>query len=223
MKKILNNMQKFVPSWKILPVTVFSYSFIFVLYLSPLLDKEEFIQYFQYWLLMSFSFNMLLNAPFMCGPLKNIIEEVDQVLYEFRMIHAMYFSNVLVTYVVYFNNPIANFVILDNAIYALIILLLLMEFLVLFGATLGVYKNYTYVKSMHLIGACLFLPVLSFLFTKMETIQTQLLNNLLSSVFFCVTFFVIAIFWNLQEKKRTEKNLQPLIPFENPPPSYTSI
>jgi hypothetical protein len=225
MNKILTAMERFVPSWKVLPVSVFSYSFIIVLYLSVLLDKEESIPYFQYWLLLSFSCNMLLNVPFMCGPLKNIVQEVDQVMYEFKMIHAMYFSNVLLAYVVYFDNPVANYIMLDNAIYVLIILILLMELVILFGATLNVYKNYTYVKSMHMIGACLFVPILSFLFTKMETIQTHLLNNLLSSVFFCVTFFVIAIFWNIQEKKTAKKSLQmiPLIPLGTAPPSYTSI
>jgi hypothetical protein len=123
---------------------------------------------------------------------------------------------------------ILNCVLIDNAIYFLYIFIVLIELLLLCGFVKGVYVNYHFVKVIFVIGACLFLPLMSVLFSLYDIFTVQILNDFVSSAFFCFIFLFLLILWAFQyrlKKHFYENNLRmtPLFSFNRQTAHYSSI
>ncbi|ABE68507.1 unknown [Plutella xylostella multiple nucleopolyhedrovirus] len=208
-------------------VTLCTYTAMLVGYMVTFNDSSE-LKYLQYWLLLSFLMSVVLNAPTLWTMLKTT--EAHEVIYEMKLFHAMYFSNVLLNYVVFLDNQMGtNFVFVNNLIHCCVLFMIFVELLILLGHTMGTYTDYQYVKSCYMV--ILFVSVMSVTIVMgLECLKTKLIDNsLMFNAFVCALYIVIAIMWSLKNNLTNfhVSNLQNIqvVPFSynDPPPPFSNI
>ncbi|ABL76045.1 Mv-ORF93 peptide [Maruca vitrata nucleopolyhedrovirus] len=205
-------------------VTLCTYVAMLIGYLLTF-DNSSDLKYLQYWLLLSFLMSTMINAPTLWTILKTT--EAHEVIYEMKLFHAMYFSNMLLNYVVFLDNQmITNFVFVNNLIHCCVIFMIFVELFILFGNTMGTYTDYQYVKSCYIV--VLFVSTMSVTIVMgLQCLKTKLIENgFMFNVLVCALYIVVAIIWSLKNSYYVS-NLQNIkvIPFSDndPPPIFSNI
>nr|QXI73297.1 AC124 [Bombyx mori nucleopolyhedrovirus] len=205
-------------------VTLCTYTAMLVGYMATFNEFE----YLQYWFLLSFLMSVALNAPTLWTAFKTT--EAHEVIYEMKLFQAMYFSNVLLNYVVFSDNQMGtNFVFVNNLIHCCVLFMIFLELLILLGHTMGAYTDYRYAKSCYMV--ILFVSVMSFTIVMgLECLKTKLVDSsLMFNSFMCALYIMIATVWSLKNNLASfyASNLQSIqvVPFSynDPPPPFSNI
>ncbi|AAK85672.1 hypothetical protein [Epiphyas postvittana nucleopolyhedrovirus] len=202
-------------------VTLCAYGAIVAAYLSTATSFVE-LQFLEYWVMLSLLINGLINVTLFLRQSKT---EAHEIVYELKMLHAMYFSSALVNLAIIDTaQSAASAVLVNNLIHCLALFLLFVELTVLLGHTLGTYANYRYTKACYLVVLLVTAAVTIIILTAENVKSSPLCNDLLMASFLTAAFMVIAVVWAVR-KEAAGSVLQrvQLTSLYDPPPSFTNV
>lgn len=203
-------------------VTLCMYGAVVAGYLSAAFTFAE-LQFLQYWLLLSLFATGIINAPLLLQKNKT---EAHEIVYELKMLHAMYFGNALVHYgVLNTAQSAVSAVLITNLIHCCALVLLFVELTVLLGHALNHFPDYRYVKSCFMMIMFLSASILIIILSA-EALKTEpLCDNLLLTATISVAYMLTAIVWAAR-KEAAGSNLQRvqmMPPLNDPPPSFATV
>nr|UIX56160.1 HycuOrf-32 hypothetical protein [Hyphantria cunea nucleopolyhedrovirus]UIX56306.1 HycuOrf-32 hypothetical protein [Hyphantria cunea nucleopolyhedrovirus] len=190
-------------------------------YLSAAYSLAD-LQFLQYWLLMSLFVTGLINTPLL---LQRDKTEAHEIVYELKMLHAMYFGNALVHYgVINTAQSAVSAVLIANLIHCCALALLFVELTVLLGHALHTYSDYRYVKSCFMMIMFLSASIIIIIFSSEAIKNEPLCDNLLLAATVSVAYMLTAIVWAAR-KEAAGYNLQrvQIMPFNDPPPPFATV
>lgn len=199
-------------------VVLCTYATVVTAYLSTAHTFAE-LQFLEYWLILSIFITGIINMPLLLCKNKN---EVHEIVFELKMLHAMYFGNALVHYGLLNTSQSAiSTALITNLVHCCALLLLFVELTVLLGHIFNVYYSYRYVKTCFVIilSMCTVVTII-----VAGGAIDFLCNNLLMTSFLSVAYLLTAIVWATR-KEAAGSNLQriQIAPFNDPPPSFATV
>jgi hypothetical protein len=201
-------------------VTLCVYGVVVAGYMSTSTTFNELI-FLQYWLLMSLFMTGLLNVTLIWHRSKN---EAHEIVYELKMIHAMFFGNALIHYLINTSQSAVSNVLINNLVHCCALALMLVELTVLLGHSLDIYSNYHYAKACFLI-VMFVAAAAAILVMGATSLKNMLLcDNLLMAALLSSTYLLMAIVWAVR-KKTAVFNLQrdQIMAFNKPPPTFATV
>ncbi|QDL57026.1 hypothetical protein QKQ66_gp042 [Dione juno nucleopolyhedrovirus] len=205
-------------------VTLCVYGIIVAAYLSTTTNIFEEIQFLQYWLMLSLLISGHINVP-LC--FKQNKTEADEVVYELKMLHAMYLANVLVRYgVINTAHSALSASLIVNLVHCCGLVLLLVELIVLLQHTLGTYSDYRYAKACFMLMVFVAAGITIVLMNANRLNFDFVYNNsFVIMVMLSFGYLSTAIVWAVR-KEIANSNLQRVqvaSAFTDPPPSFAAV
>lgn len=172
------------------------------------------MRFLQYWLILSLIINGFINMSLFLH--RNKIES-HEIVYELKMLHAMYFGNALLHYNMTDTEQVS--MLITNLVHCCGLALLFVELVVLLGHALGIYSDYRYVKVCYLL--IMFMIVVIIVMTGGSNVKTApICDDLIMAALLSVTYLLIAIVW---ATRKEIANLQQTVLFNEPPPPFTTM
>ncbi|AGR57072.1 hypothetical protein [Choristoneura rosaceana nucleopolyhedrovirus] len=204
-------------------VTIYAYGVVIAGYLSTATTFAE-LQFLQFWLILSLFVTGVLNVTLL---LRQITSEAHEIIYELKMLHAMYLGNALVHYgVINTEQSAVSAVLITNLVHCCALALLFVELTVLLGHALATYYDYRYAKAGFIV--VLFVSsAVTYITVGANSIKFRpLCDNLLMAALLSIAYLLTAIVWAVR-KEAAGSNLQrvQMVPFNDPspPPSFATV
>ncbi|AAP29895.1 unknown [Choristoneura fumiferana multiple nucleopolyhedrovirus] len=178
-------------------VTLCAYGAVVAGYLSTVNTFAE-LQFLQYWFMLSLFITGLFNVTLFLHRKKT---EAHEIVYELKMLHAMFFGNALMHYgVLNTEQSAVSAVLIANLVHCWALALLFVELIVLLGHTLGTYSNYRYAKACFIV--VLFISAAVTLITMgANGLKTApLCDNLPMIALLGIAYLLTAIVWRRARK-----------------------
>ncbi|AHD25524.1 ac124 [Choristoneura murinana nucleopolyhedrovirus] len=202
-------------------VTLCAYGAVAAGYLSTVTTFAE-LQFLQYWFMLSLFITGLINMTLFL--LKNKIES-HEIVYELKMLHAMYFGNALMHYgVLNTEHSAVSAMLIANLVHCWALALLLVELTILLGHTLGTYSNYRYAKACFMIVLFISAAVTVITMGANGMKAAPLCDNLIMVALLTIAYLLTAIVWAAR-KEAAGSYLQrvQVVPFNDPPPPFATV
>ncbi|AKR14111.1 hypothetical protein [Dasychira pudibunda nucleopolyhedrovirus] len=202
-------------------VTLCAFGAVVAGYLSAANTFVE-LQFLQYWLMLSLFVTGLINATLFLRQGKT---EAHEIVYELKMLHAMYFANALVHHgLLATERSAVSAVLVANLVHCCALVLLFVELTVLLGHALGTYSDYRYAKACYMLALFVSAAVAVITVGASGMKSAPLCDNLLVAVVLSIAYLLVAIVWAAR-KEAAGPNLQrvQVVPFNDPPPSFASV
>ncbi|AFY62840.1 hypothetical protein [Samia ricini nucleopolyhedrovirus] len=202
-------------------VTLCAFGAVATSFLSTTTTFSE-LQFLQYWVIISLFLGGLINLTLLLHQRRT---EAHELVFELKMLHAMYFGNALVHHALLRTSQSAvSNMLINNLMHCCALGLLFVELIVLLGHTLGTYSDYRYAKMCFVIIFFVFGALAAGLLGADGMATAPLCNDLLMVSFLTTAYLLTAVVWAAR-KEAAGAALQhvQIMPFNDPPPPFASV
>ncbi|AKN81031.1 hypothetical protein [Lonomia obliqua multiple nucleopolyhedrovirus] len=204
-------------------ITLTTYASLLIFYLSSFREYNAMV-YLQYWLLLSFIINFIINIPAMIWPK---ICEVNEIIYEAKLFVSLYMSNELIRiYVFYLYEMAVYHRFVSNIMHIFVTHMVFMELFILYSH-LSKNINYYFIKSCYML-AYFIVNVLIIFLVGFNNLTNHKLNDGLYILILAIVYCLIIILWTVKPlllpPKQPNAKLQNIkIIYDDAPPPFSTI